>query len=344
MPRFANRSSADRAAMIEEASARLDVIPVIVEKDYWVCWTLGRIFELPDLANALVFKGGTSLSKVFHAIKRFSEDIDLSVSPSSLGFAESDLDDATSRSRRTKLFEKMQKECETFVAGPCREALERAIVSELGDHATGKPWMEYALDARTNSPVLSFEYPSTTPGASGYIEQRIKLEMGSLTDQKPTGGHTIIPMISEALSSLEPESETVVALEVERTFWEKATILHAEYHRPASQPAPDRFARHYSDLAALWNHSSCDAALSRIDLLERVALFKSRFFGSSWSNYDSARTGTLRLSPPESRGSELERDYEKMKPMFLEMPPAFADVLEVLRVAEERINKCSSTD
>lgn len=339
MPRFANRSSADRADLIEEASARLDVIPVIVEKDYWVCWTLGRIFELPDLANALVFKGGTSLSKVFHAIRRFSEDIDLSVSPVSLGFAESDIEDAASRSRRAKLFEKMQKECEAFVAGPCREALERAIAGQLGDHAMGKPWLEYALDARTNSPVLSFEYPSTIPAASGYIEQRVKLELGSLTDQKPTGSHSIIPMISEALSSLEPESATVVALEVERTFWEKATILHAEYHRQASHPVPDRFARHYSDLAALWNHSSRDAALSRIDLLERVALFKSRFFGSSWANYDAARPGSLRLSPPENRVSELERDYEKMRPMFLEKPPAFSDVLQVLRAAEERINR-----
>jgi nucleotidyltransferase AbiEii toxin of type IV toxin-antitoxin system len=321
MPRFANRFSADRAALIEEASARLDVMPLIVEKDYWVCWTLGRIFELPDLAKTLVFKGGTSLSKVFHAIRRFSEDIDLSVSPVRLGFSESDLEEASSRSRRTKLFEKMQKECEAFVAGPCRESLERAIVGELGDHATGKPWLEYALDARTNSPVLSFEYPSTSPAASGYIEQRIKLELGSLTDQQPTGDHAITPMISEALSSLEPEPATVVALEVERTFWEKATILHAEYHRSATQSVPDRFSRHYSDLAALWHHSSRDTALSRIDLLERVALFKSRFFGSSWSNYDSARPGSLRLSPPKTRISELERDYEKMKPMFLEEPP-----------------------
>lgn len=120
MPRFANRSSADRAALIEEASARLDVIPIIVEKDYWVCWTLGRIFELPDLANALVFKGGTSLSKVFHAIRRFSEDIDLSVSPSTLGFSESELEKDRSRSSRTKLFDQMQKKCDAFVCGPCR--------------------------------------------------------------------------------------------------------------------------------------------------------------------------------------------------------------------------------
>ena len=171
------------------------------------------------------------------------------------------------------------------------------------------------------------------------LRPRIKLEFGSLTDQRPSGSHSIIPMISEALSSLEPEPEIVIALEVERSFWEKATILHAEYHRPTAQPIPYRFARHHSDFAALWNHSSRDVALSRMDLLERVALFKSRFFGSSWSNYDSARAGSLHLCPQESRVGELERDYEKMKPMFFEAPPSFEDVLTVLRAVEEEINQ-----
>src|SRR5262249_17860041 len=157
--------------------------PVIVEKDYWVCWTLGRIFGLSDLAEAIVFKGGTSLSKVFHAIGRFSEDIDLSVSPSRLGFSESDLEGSRSRSGRAKLFGKMQTECEQFVAGPFNEALEGSIVAELGDPLKGKPWLEYALDARTDSPVLFFEYPSALSSSVTYIEPRIKLEFGSLTDQ-----------------------------------------------------------------------------------------------------------------------------------------------------------------
>jgi len=137
---------------------------------------------------------------------------------------------------------------------------------------------------------------------------------------------------------LKGERDEVVAMEVERTFWEKATILHAEYHRPAAQPFGERFSRHYSDLAALWNQPAGAVALARLDLLDRVALFKSRFFGSSWANYAEAKPGGLRLAPPSHRKSELAQDYAKMKQMFLAVPPTFDEVVEALRAAEARIN------
>jgi hypothetical protein len=145
-------------------------------------------------------------------------------------------------------------------------------------------------------------------------------------------------MLAKALPELEEERDEVVAMEVERTFWEKATILHAEYHRPAVQPFGERFSRHYSDLAALWEHPAGTAALTRLDLLERVSLFKSRFFGSSWANYAEAKPGGLRLVPPSSRKDELVQDYAKMEPMFLALPPTFEEVVETLRDAEIRIN------
>jgi hypothetical protein len=85
MSRFAERLKQERGVFVLEAAARLGVMPVIVEKDYWVCWLLGRLFADSKWEPHLVFKGGTSLSKVFNAISRFSEDIDLSVSPALLG-------------------------------------------------------------------------------------------------------------------------------------------------------------------------------------------------------------------------------------------------------------------
>jgi len=130
----------------------------------------------------------------------------------------------------------------------------------------------------------------------------------------------------------------VVALEIERTFWEKATILHAEHHRPAAQAVRDRFSRHYADLAALWQHPGRDLALGRLDLLERVSLFKSRFFTSSWSSYETAKPPTLKLCPPPQREAALAQDYAKMESMFLATPPRFAEVLEILREAETTIN------
>jgi hypothetical protein len=145
-------------------------------------------------------------------------------------------------------------------------------------------------------------------------------------------------MLAKALPGMGDERDEVVAMEVERTFWEKATILHAEYHRPADQAVGERFSRHYSDLAALWKQPAGAASLAQLDLLERVARFKSRFFPSSWANYAQAKPGSLRLVPPSHRKSELAQDYAKMGPMFLAPPPTFEEVVETLREAEARIN------
>jgi hypothetical protein len=114
--------------------------------------------------------------------------------------------------------------------------------------------------------------------------------------------------------------------------------LHAEYHRPPAQPLRDRFARHYADFAALWQHPRGRAAAAQVDLLERVRIHKSRFFASSWARYDTAVSDTLRIVPPETRIPELRRDYVAMGPMFLFPPPNFDTVLATLREAEATIN------
>jgi hypothetical protein len=129
-----------------------------------------------------------------------------------------------------------------------------------------------------------------------------------------------------------------VALELERTFWEKATILHAEFHRPASQPMRDRSARHFADMASLWQHPSRVKALARLDLLRDVVRHKSRFFASAWANYDTAIPGTFHFAPPAHRHAELARDLEAMGPMFLQAPPSFPELLRHLAEAEGQLN------
>jgi hypothetical protein len=130
----------------------------------------------------------------------------------------------------------------------------------------------------------------------------------------------------------------VVALQVTRTFWEKATILHAEHHRPPELPRRDRFARHYADFEALWRHSSRADALARLDLLDDVVRHKSRFFASAWTHYETARLGTFRPVPPLSRHAALARDYATMAPMFIGEPIEFDVMLQRLRSAERQLN------
>ena len=165
------------------------------------------------------------------------------------------------------------------------------------------------------------------------------MEFGSLTDQQPVGRHPIRPWVAEVLPDAFADWRCeVVALELERTFWEKATILHTEYHRPAEKPTPDRFSRHYADTAALAEHPAASKAVDLDDLRTRVVGWKSQFFGSSWANYDHAKPGTFRLVPPPERLPALQRDYQAMRDMYLSEPAGFDDILATLADLEARIN------
>jgi hypothetical protein len=335
---FAQESAEERAIYFEQYAAGAGIPSHIVEKDFWVCWLLGRIFAMPELGDRSVFKGGTSLSKAFGAIHRFSEDIDLGVTPASLGMEEEALDDAPSGSKRKMLVDQLLESCAKDFEQQFQPALEKDILSILGARPGGENWLTYELEAATRSPVLWFHFPQSVPQGD-YVAPVVKIEGGSLTDQRPTGEHVIRAMVAELAPEAYDDFEArVVALEFDKTFWEKATILHAEYHRPASQPFRDRFARHYSDFAALWRHQQGPDAAKCLDLLERVRLHKKRYYGSAWANYDAAKPGTLRLVPPDSRLPELRRDYETMRPMFLREPLQFEEMLAILQEAEQTLN------
>lgn len=198
---------------------------------------------------------------------------------------------------------------------------------------------EFLKDPQTKSPVILFHYPSSLPTGLAYIKRSVKLEFGSLTDQKPTGRYPIRPWIAEVFPTafLDWKCE-VIALEIERTFWEKATILHAEYHRPLDKAMRDRFSRHYADTAALANHPEATKAIDRHDLRDRVVSWKNLFFRDSWANYIEAKPSTFHLVPRVERLPELRRDYQLMRDMYLNEPVSFDDMLDTLAELERRIN------
>jgi hypothetical protein len=233
---------------------------------------------------------------------------------------------------------KAEAACAKAVKMQIAPALEAAAEEVLGNRDGG--WFEFLTDANTNSPVLLFHYPSSQPAGFEYLKRSVKLEFGSLTDQQPVGRHPVQPWVAEVLPVAFPDWRCeVVTLEVERTFWEKATILHTEYHRPADKPTPDRFSRHYADTAALAKHPTASTAIGQHDLRDRVVAWKSQFFGSSWASYDLAKPGTFRLFPPAGRLPALRRDYQAMRDMYLSEPATFDDMLATLTDLERRINQ-----
>jgi hypothetical protein len=331
--KFLELSPEERRLYIEQAAALRGVLPVILEKDFWVCWLLGVLFE-SEFAGSLVFKGGTSLSKVFGVIDRFSEDIDLSLSPEFLNLPPA----GASRNQATKWMKGAEAACSAAVAQQIAPVLETVTAGVLGD-AHGS-WFEFVADAVTTSPVLLFHYPSSQAPGFEYLKRSVKLEFGSLTDQQPVGRHPVRPLIADVLH--EPFADwscEVVALEVERSYWEKATILHSEYHRPAERPTPNRFSRHYADMAALASRPAASRAISNDGLRERVAAWKGQFFANAWARYDLAKPGTFRLVPPAERIRPLLGDYAAMRPMYLSEPISFDGILATLGELEKRINR-----
>jgi hypothetical protein len=170
-----------------------------------------------------------------------------------------------------------------------------------------------------------------------YIRPAVRLEIGPLASWVPSSTYSIEAYAAQAFPEafFNPVFE-VIAIDVERTFWEKATILHQEAHRPGA--IPPRYSRHYYDLYKLSESPIRSAALANLTLLRSVVEFKERFYYSSWARYDLAVPGSFRLSPPDSQLPALERDYRAMRDMFYREPPTFGAILAGLAALEQEIN------
>lgn len=327
---------AQRAEVFQAAAQQSGIGAVILEKDFWVCWTLRRLFALPDIGEHLIFKGGTSLSKVWKAIARFSEDIDVSLSREWLGFTgEHDPEQAGSRKQQKKRLDDLSAACAERIRTVLVPALHAEMRGPLGDSG----W-RIEIDPEDAQTVL-FHYPSAVaPAVAGaYVRREVRIECGARSDAWPADHRIIRPYVAEALAGVVADAAVAVkVLAIERTYWEKATILHAEAHREEGKPTPSRFSRHYADLAALADHAEAKAALNRHDLRERVVAHKQVFFASTWASYETAVPGSFRLVPSEARLQSLAQDYRDMREMFFGDPTSWEKIVARLRELEVSIN------
>jgi predicted nucleotidyltransferase component of viral defense system len=344
MDKVALLDASDRAALFGETGASRGVANTIIEKDFWVCWTLKRLFELKNEdAPTLIFKGGTSLSKAFGAIRRFSEDIDLSFDRADLGYI-GDRDpekDGISRKQAAKLIDDLVGDVEKHIAQKLMPALITAIKKHLGDPKNGE-W-SLGIDEHDRQTVI-FQYPTALSKEEyegmAYVTPRVKLEFGARGDPWPTEEKAIRPYAADDYPDFFEDPDcTITVLSVRRTFWEKVTALHAEAHRPRESQTPQYFARHYYDIAMLLDTEDGKAAATNFKLLERVAKHKAVFFRSAWANYDTARPGTLQLMPSDERLKDLRADYRDMAPMmFDDKPLSFDEILVRIQTLQDTIN------
>jgi len=340
MDRIAQAPQEERAELFRRSAAilRPERSPEIIEKDFWVSWSLRRIYEVLRFRPQLIFKGGTSLSKAYNAIERFSEDVDLSLSRTDLGFTDNrdpeELGISGKESQRR--IKDLNDACKQVVRDRLLPALHNDFSSAIGSRG-------WSVDLDAIDPLtVIFAYPRSdlTSGLPKTIRPAIRLEMGARSDDWPAEDREIQPYAAEAFPAVFSIAVSchVHTLDAMRTFWEKATLLHAEYHRSVDKAPADGMSRHFYDLYRLSQQEIGRQALERTDLLERVVTQKRLFFASAWAHYETAVPGNFHLVPPEKRSSSLRTDYSRMREMIFGDAPPWEQIMKGLQELEEQIN------
>lgn len=309
--------------------------PVVLEKDVWVCWVLQTLFTMPDRLP-MAFKGGTSLSKVFGAIARFSEDVDIT-----LDYRGSGLDDTfdpfaenVSRSRLKKFSESLR----SFVCDHAHSVVAPHFQKMLADEFDADA---FQLEVSDDGEQMRVHYQSVLETPGDYVGNSVLIEFGGRNITEPNEEHEVRPDIAEHVAELDFPRSTVSVLSPARTFWEKATLMHVECQREVFRTGAERLSRHWYDLAMLADIEHGQAAVADRALLADVVKHKKVFYNASYANYDACLTGQLRLIPEDAALAALRDDYQRMigAGMFIGEPPAFDAVIDRLRALETTINQ-----
>ncbi len=341
MNSFIRQSADEKRTYFEEAAAKLGLPAPAVEKDFWVCWTLNELFSLPGWGEHLTFKGGTSLSKVWKLINRFSEDIDLIIGRDYLGFAgDADPEKSETQSQEKKRIKRLKKACRKRV----QEELLPSLIAIAAKAIPGYKADSLRFVDDDDNDTIEFHYPSVFPkGSLGSMLPYVKMEMGPRGDTWPAGTYNIHPYLEEALKERAPfkSNISVKVLEAERTFLEKAMLLHEESFRPQGRTRKARMARHYYDIYCMIRAGVAEKAINDPDLFDRVRTHRQFYFNVSWVDYDTMNPGKLKLVPSEDDLATWRSDYAAMSTVFFfgEEIPTFDTLMKAVLDFQTQLNK-----
>lgn len=323
----------EQARVLLAVAGRTGTPADVLEKDVWLCWVLRELFSIQSGVR-MSFKGGTSLSKVFGVIQRFSEDIDITLDYRDL------IPDAVtgpfslqlSRSALKRYSERLKNAASAHVSEIVTPPLERSF-SEITNG-------EGTVEVDVNGETINLIYPRAIQRYSTYLKANILLEFGGRNATEPNGPHLVEALLTRHVPELELPKATVTVLAPERTFWEKATLIHAACNREADT-SPARLSRHWYDLFMLLGTEIGTRALNDWTLLEDVVRHKHAFYYAGHARYEDCLKRAFRLVPSAPFMAALEHDFDAMNDtrMFEATPPPFRDIVATLREIETHVNQ-----
>lgn len=341
----------DQQDLFVGAGQRLGTAPQNIEKDFWVCWTLDALFNGPaSQGPRFLFKGGTSLSKGFGLIERFSEDIDITVFRDDLGEEASveALQEMSGKKRQAKL-DAVRDACHAFIAGDLLAQLSATLADAVpanGDQ-TNAATVEVDTEDESGQSLLLW-YPTVTEASDGYIRKGVKIEAGAKSALDPHARHSIRPYIAPDLPDLDLAVPNVTIVDAERTFWDKIVILHGLRRwfdaRGVLRAGGQRVSRHYYDVHRLLGAGTGAAALANPALGRDCVAHARMFFNSRDLDLVHAEPGTFSLVPSEGMIGDLRRDYAAMSGMIFGEIPRFDAVIENVERLEWTLNSTGDFD
>jgi hypothetical protein len=332
-------SPRDRLDLFLATANRLGAPVGNVEKDFWVCWTLNALYhERPSGGPRLLFKGGTSLSKAYGLIRRFSEDIDVTVFRDDLDEAATieELEALSNKKRRGKL-DAIRDACRTYIKGPLQEFLGAQIADATG--GAGRVELD---EADPDGQTLLVWYPEVEPRDGAYVRPAVRIESGAKSALDPNRAVTIEPYISEETEGLHLTIGGVTTIEATRTFWDKVVIAHGLRRwferRGVLRQEGQRVSRHYYDLHCLLRSEVGKAALADHKLGADCVRHARMFFDRPDYDLASAVQGTFAVTPTGKMVDALRDDYAKTTAMVFGTAPGFEEIITSAAQIHQTLN------
>jgi len=311
-----------------DTGKKVGLPPIAIEKDWWVVHTLNIVFSM-DCASELIFKGGTSLSKAWDLIERFSEDIDLALNREFLGF-KGELSKGDIRRLRRASFEYMTT---TFT-----DELKRKFADAGFKDVTIK--YQEVKNHDQDPIIIEIYYPKLIEKDT-YLKPGLLLEVGCRSLKEPNTVRTFNTLTAQQFHNRNFADKPIAIPTVnpERTFLEKIFLLHEEFQRPEEKIRVDRLSRHLYDIEKLMHTSYAEIALNNQDLYNTIVAHRSKYSKVSGVDYNKQQVEHIKFIPPDKYFSLWEKDYLQMQEnMIYGESLSFANLIRKLKELQKRIN------
>jgi hypothetical protein len=306
MIKFLQISDDEKRKIYQDISNKIGVPPQAVEKDVWVTLMLRMVFK-SNLAPHFIFKGGTSLSKAFYLIKRFSEDIDLGIDRRCLGF-EGDLSKGQIR--------KLRRASHTFVSVKMKEVLKQQLDEYGVDESLYELVVENEQISDQDPETILVNYKTLYDKEEiPYLLPRVKIEVSARSLIEPNQPEKIKSWIEEQYpaASFVEESFDVSTTNPQKTFIEKLILLHEEFEKPKEKIRYLRMSRHFYDIRQILNSEYGQAALQNTELFESIIAHRKVLTPMKTTNYENLTLHSLNIIPPDDFLGSYKSDYKEMQ-------------------------------